>query len=102
MEMEARDETPETLAKKTGIYAEIWQRTLEGCEIDESLAIALESIWDISAQFWLNLWINYFERMGEKRPSELPCSDCFSRMVSRWAGDRWTWSCNCQKETPSR
>lgn len=59
MELEAREETVESLAEKTGLPWEAWQQVLDGGRINEYLAIALEQAWGISAQFWLNLWENY-------------------------------------------
>jgi plasmid maintenance system antidote protein VapI len=62
-ELEARNETVETLADKTGIFWGIWEQVLTGARIDNDLAIALEKTWGTSAQTWLNLWENYMEQI---------------------------------------
>jgi len=93
-ELEARGETVETLADKTGIFWGIWEQVLTGARIDNDLAIALEKAWGTSAQTWLNLWENYMERIGD-RPQSLACPDCDRSMVPIHDGDHWVWNCHC-------
>ena len=66
-ELDVRNETVHTLEAKTGIEWGIWEQVRTGAIIDDTLAHALESWWDIPAQFWLNLWETHLKRVGDRQ-----------------------------------